>query len=161
MTWRIRPGDEGLALPRSIKAKKGTRVKRDFSLFSPSDLATKEDAIQGMAEQFCMTIGLDFDRIPDGILADIQRTGSSACKRFVTKYWLGQPDLLLLHPKGIYLWLEIKTAKRYYEKDAGLSQGQRNWWRRRGLKPLVTFGEEETIQRIQEFWEEPETNERV
>lgn len=113
---RIHPKDIGLANPRILKDKK-QKLKS----------TVPEDVIQSMVESYLDHIHLQYIHMPKYVMraAFAYRPNATpatlGAMKNASAYLKGLPDLIVLHPSGYFLPLELKT------ETGKLSASQRMW----------------------------------
>lgn len=106
-----------------------------------------EDRIQEKAEAYLENMDFRYIHIPNMIWGFIHKLFPVWLISLASRYLAGIPDLVVFHPNGRYLLLELKT------EIGDLNQAQRRW--RKGLNVQVSHCWTEAEKILKEFCENP------
>jgi hypothetical protein len=152
----VHPKDKELLLQRKVGKK---RRKHDWSVFPSEERTENEALIQGRIEDFILKVAklpIILIRYPDSLLRLAKHGGANL------DLVHGFPDLGLYHVHAqIIRFIEIKTVRCIALDLGDLRQTQRNWWKKSGLRPQMSFGYTDTENAVMDFYQNPKVNEKM
>lgn len=104
-----------------------------------------EKEIQSKCEEYLNDIGYQYIHIPDILQQYLRHRAPPHIAKISSMAFKGMPDLIVLHPSGKYLLLELKTE---INKE---TQSQINW--SKGLNLVVSHGLDESLKILKDFCE--------